>query len=265
MKWMIGTHGDPPDPAARPDDDLGRDDTGRSEWIGSSGSIGRAEAHRGPCECYDPDQSSQIVGALFPPDATTIKFHAEPPARPRARGGVSGNGIGRRGSLIGPARGRSSRRRGLDVPGTISCGWSSRPGEATKARVAASMDIATTEEMKRERGRRGLPPGGLAGAAGADRHDDAGDEPAGRPAGDGPVVRQPDPQADAGGPMDVDQPAGPGIAAVPDHPLEHLDRGDQPLAADRSPADAGGGPAGQPDLRRRAPADRRHRAAALRG
>ncbi len=65
----------------------------------------------------------------------------------------------------------------------------------------------------------------------------------------GEMSLQSDPQAmvrsygadspvDAGRPLDLDQPAGPRVAPIPDHALQYLERRDQSLEREGSPAPA---------------------------
>ena len=63
-----------------------------------------------------------------------------------------------------------------------------------------------------------------------------------------------------GGAMAFGKPAGARASSLSDHPVEHVDRADRSLEPEGAPAAPGRGVAGGLDLRRRAAADRGHRA-----
>ena len=107
----------------------------------------------------------------------------------------------------------------------------------------------------------GLIDGRLAGATCVDRGCDARDEPQDRARGDGASLRCSRACADAGRPLDFAEPARACVAPIPHHAVEHVDRGDQSLETEGPAAAPGRWAAGRLDLRRRAPVDRRSRAA----
>ncbi len=135
-----------------------------------------------------------------------------------------------------------------------------RDQKSTRTESIATMSSLTTMATKGKARRCGPLEGRLARATGLHRRCDARDEPANRRSGDGPFVRHAGAQAAAGCPLALAEPAGARGTLVPDHSVEHLDRVDRSLEAERPVAALERGLAGRLDLRRRAPADRRYHA-----
>ena len=131
-----------------------------------------------------------------------------------------------------------------------------RDQNTTGTESTATMSSLTTMATNGKTWRRGPHEGRLARAIGLHRRCDARHEPANRRSGDGPLVRHSGAQVAAGCPLALAEPAGARGALVPDHAVQHLDRGDRSLEAERPAAAPGRGFAGRFDLRRRAPADR---------